>query len=205
MKFLMFDFDGVIVSSFSLAYEVMKKIGNAPATEDLYREYFNGNVYKAMGPLVGGTSEDRVVSTTPFFQLYGPELLKKKPVFGMVELLKELKTSGHQMVVISSTMDGILEDFLNEHGIRDCFNAIYGSTYHKDKVYKIERALEQEVRSPQEALFITDTLGDMRDATECHVAAVGVSWGYQPVETLKQGNPIAIAETVDDLRSIITK
>jgi phosphoglycolate phosphatase len=202
MKFLMFDFDGVIVSSFALAYETMQKIGTAPETEEQYRDYFNGNIYKTAGPKVGGGTQ-HITEPTPFFKLYGPALIQKQPVPGMIELLKELKTDGYRMVIISSTMDSILDDFLNVHGIRDCFDALYGATYHTDKAFKIERALEDTQTAPTGAFFITDTLGDLYDAKACHVPAVGVTWGYHARERLKQGSPITIVDTVEELRMAI--
>jgi phosphoglycolate phosphatase-like HAD superfamily hydrolase len=202
MKFLMFDFDGPIVSTFSLAFETFNKIEHHALSEEEYRKLLQGNMFRTVGPEFGGTG-DRVTEITPFFKLYGPELLKKQPVPGMIELLKELKASGFSMVIISSTMDDLLEDFLTKNGIRDCFTAIYGSTYHKSKVYKIEHALEDAGVSASDALFITDTMSDLHDAAECKVPAIAVAWGYHPAETLKKGNPIAIAQTVEELKQLI--
>lgn len=48
-------------------------------------------------------------------------------------------------------------------------------------------------------LFVTDTLGDIREAEKCNIKSIAVAWGYHPVTTLEKGNPIAIVQTPKEL------
>ncbi|MBU1557929.1 hypothetical protein KKC45_03125 [Patescibacteria group bacterium] len=52
-------------------------------------------------------------------------------------------------------------------------------------------------------MFITDTLGDIREASEMDIKSIGVTWGFHNRETLKRGNPFNIAEKPEDLSSAI--
>ena len=73
------------------------------------------------------------------------------------------------------------------------------------KVIKINGLLKKYGHDPKDALFITDTLGDIRDGTACGVATIGVTWGNHDRETLKKGEPYAIVDTVPELEAEIGK
>lgn len=66
-------------------------------------------------------------------------------------------------------------------------------------------ALTQFGVSENESLFITDTLGDMREAANAGLKSIGVSWGFQRRETLLKGDPHAIVDTPEELFSVLTK
>lgn len=48
---------------------------------------------------------------------------------------------------------------------------------------------------PQKTIFITDTLGDMREAEKCNVKCIAITGGYHEEETLRKGNPILITDS----------
>jgi phosphoglycolate phosphatase len=110
---------------------------------------------------------------------------------------------GVPCVIVSSTMDHIIEQYLERYALREVFVRIYGATVEKDKKIKFRQALGDFQAEAGESLFVTDTLGDIRDATPMGIASIGVTWGYHPRETLAQGNPQVIVETPEALESAL--
>lgn len=52
---------------------------------------------------------------------------------------------------------------------------------------------------PKDAVFITDTLGDIREARECDIDSIAVTWGFHERKTLEKGNPIVIVSDPREL------
>jgi len=202
-KTLLFDFDGVIVDTFELSYGSRKKL-----TPDLdmetYRGFFEGNIHE-----VGNDEEksdknenEKPNEFDPFFIHYIPALMAKEPVPGMINILREL-SKNYRMVVISSTITSPIEEYLRTHGVFDLFDKVYGADVHKSKVIKIQMVFQDFKVSIEDCIFITDTLGDMREAAKVGVKSLGVIWGFQRSETLQKGNPIAIVSSPQELLSVI--
>lgn len=189
MSLLIFDFDGVIVNTFDSAFEIMRDLLNGNLTESEYRDWFNGNVYQKFDPNLVGV----------FFQRFAPRLLATETVPGMIELIRKLKDDGERMVIVSSTMDEPIKAYLEKFGIAHCFERVYGATTEISKTEKLKMALADTGAEASEAVFITDTLGDIRTAKKIGVSSIAVTWGYHPLEVLKEGEPDAIAESVEVL------
>ena len=51
----------------------------------------------------------------------------------------------------------------------------------------------------EDAVFITDTVGDIVEARECGVRSIAVSWGFHEIETLEKARPAKIVSTPADL------
>ncbi len=54
--------------------------------------------------------------------------------------------------------------------------------------------------TPDECVYFGDSHGDMLAGNNAGMYTVGVTWGYQPVEKIKQGNP---AELIDSPKDIL--
>ena len=63
----------------------------------------------------------------------------------------------------------------------------------------LERAMAEAGAAPEETLLIGDTVFDMEMAANARVGAVGVSWGYHPIEDLLASGALAILETFAEL------
>ncbi|MEK9154423.1 MAG: HAD hydrolase-like protein, partial [Patescibacteria group bacterium] len=69
---------------------------------------------------------------------------------------------------------------------------VMGADVHTSKSKKIEMVFKKYGITARKCVFITDTLGDMREAKSVGVGAIGVSWGFHARETLLQGEPFRI-------------
>jgi phosphoglycolate phosphatase len=193
---ILFDFDGVIADSFQQAFGVRKMM--CPLiTEDTYRKYFEGNIYDADTSDVTHTEHCR--HDIDFFAEYMPKLKQEAPIVaGMQEVVVALEKK-YTLVIISSTTSNAIKEYLIDHNLNDHFTQILGKDVSESKVEKMNIVFETYGVTPSDCVFITDTLGDLREAEQVHVGAIGVTWGYHTQETLLRGKSFRIVEKPGDL------
>lgn len=188
---IFFDFDGVIVDTFSFCFRIVDS--REYITEAEYRKRFEGNIFDAKRKL-----KDPGSTLESFFDQYTPELMKCEPVKEISEAIREL-SKRYALVIVSSTQTGAIRNYLRAVGLESCFADILGSDVDKSKVNKIEKALREHKVAPGSAVFVTDALGDIREAEHCGVKAIAVKGGYNDEDTLKRGDPLAIVGTGKEL------
>ncbi|MBI4122019.1 MAG: HAD family hydrolase [Parcubacteria group bacterium] len=190
-QYLLFDFDGVIVDTFKISYSIAKS-RDGDLSEDVYRSFFNGNVYEITQPkmLISQTAE-LSAGEREWFDHYNPQLMARDPVPGMAEAINELG-SRYRLSVVSSTISSPIREYLEKHGLAHNFTDILGADVHKSKKEKILMILRKYELKTKQCLFITDTLGDMREATKVGLESIGVTWGFHEVERLQQGSPMSL-------------
>lgn len=109
----------------------------------------------------------------------------------------------YALVIVSSTRSDLITQFLETRGILACFAEIMGSDIRVSKIEKMQRALHAHRALAHNAIMITDTLGDMREAEAAGVETIGVAWGYHPKEKLAEGAPFAVAETPAEIPALV--
>lgn len=192
-KLILFDFDGVIADTFEFCYAIRAKY-NIGLTRKQYLNRFNGNIYKAERK----SSVHTKPSNAEFFRLYKPELNKQKPISGMSKVIAEAAKK-YKLYIISSTDAVIIEQFLRKHGLLGYFKKVLGYRESLSKVVKINRVLKAVGAKPSEAVFVTDTLGDILEAKERGVKSIAVTWGYHNKAVLRSGQPKYIVRTPGEL------
>lgn len=193
-KLIIFDFDGVIVNTFSISFGLSKT--NTNKSEDEFRKKFEGNFFKP------STEAKESEINYDFFALYAPLLMKTQPESGMIEIIKKL-SENYILTIISSTLTELIEDYLEKFGIRNYFQEILGPDIERSKVKKIQTIFKNHATIPQKAIFITDTLGDIREGKECGLLSIAVTWGYHPQETLSIGEPYKIINKPEEIVEIV--
>lgn len=199
---LLFDFDGVMVNTAKVAYQTLKEIdAEAPASMQEYLTFFRGNIYEKTG--LGDPTPQTLDISDPFFRLYTPRVLALAPVEGIAGMLKQLAQKA-LLDIISSTVSDTIRQYLYKQSLDGVFQHIYGGDVHKSKVVKIRKALEVHNATKEETFFITDTLGDIKEATEVGIRSIAVTWGYHDRKTLAEGAPYAIVETPTELDNVLS-
>ena len=200
MKLILFDFDGVFVNTFDLTYDILQELGSEPFSKKEFRKILSGNPYESK------VITDRVPKNpnarTPFFKKFALGLLKKTPEHGFKSVIKKL-SGKYELAIVSSSLDEAIESFLKKTKLDLHFKKIYGVNSGRSKVKKIKMALKDFKVKPEDAVYVTDTLGNIDDATEAGVKSIGVTWGYHKKSTLKKGKPMAIVDKPKDLLQYI--
>lgn len=201
-KFVLFDFDGVIADSYSIAFETSRK-KCVHITEEEYREAFNGNVHDRHRALMERVHGPECRHDTDWFSEFVPAFEERAHLFeGMREVIEKL-SHGYILIIVSSTITSPIQGFLEKHHIGRYFSEVMGADIHTSKVEKIKMIFEKYDTGSSECVFITDTLGDMREAEEAGVGSIGVSWGFHHRETLEEGKPYAIVDTPAEIPASI--
>ncbi len=195
-KYILFGFDGVIASSAKPAYRVYNWL-HPHTTEEGWKKQFEGNVFEHKSPDEEHTSECKLDS--PWFDAYLPVMKTEVDIFpGMKEVILALEKK-HKLLIISSTLSFPIEEFLDSHDLRSSFNWVMGSNVHKSKVEKIAMVFEKYGATAADCVFITDTLGDLREAEKMNVEFIAVSWRFNSVETLRKGKHVTVVENPEQV------
>lgn len=194
-KIVFFDFDGVIVDTYKFCFDIVQS--REYITEEEYRRRFDGNIHDAVRKL-----KDPNSTAGDFTARYIPELMKCQPVKEMDLAIRKLAEK-YTLIIVSSTASKPIDDYLVKVGLRECFTEILGADVDKSKVNKINASLKKYAVEPEEAFFITDTLGDMREADKCNVESIAVTGGYHDEIDLKRGRPLAIAHSGADVLRVV--
>lgn len=199
---LLFDFDGVIINSVAmLDTHVMTYWGMGP--ED-HKNKAEGNIHaESVGeaaPAKLDAEEERVFGE--FAKVYAKDMFSCDIFPGMREVL-ERAAETYTLYVVSSSTSELIRTYLEHCGVVSLFAGIYGMDVALSKSVKIGMIAEREQALPTNMLMITDTLGDIREATHAGVESIGVTWGLHERERLQKGSPWGIYDTPGELSKAI--
>lgn len=189
-RILVFDFDGVIIDSFETCWNIMRE-AEPNLTVEEYRARFEGNINAS---IANKTS----VRQTDFFTKY-EAIITDLPAFpGMVEVIKTLSTH-YLLFIVSSTTTALITKYLEHYSLLEYFTKVLGNDVSESKEKKLRSILKTHKVSPKDVLFITDTLGDLKEVHAVSIKGLAVTWGFNSEETLKKGNPAVIVKIPQEI------
>lgn len=195
-KIIIFDFDGVIVDSFEVAFKV-NQLARPTITRERYRAMFNGNIADAK-------MEDKKVNEINFFHEYG-ERFKNLSINPDIKDVIIKLSKKHRLFVISSTINSIIKEYFKRHGLLDAFTEILGFDIETSKVKKFNMIFKKYNINPRQTIFLTDTSGDINEAKEAKINfIVGLLGGYQNEESLEKAKPNVIVKDFNDFFNLIS-
>ena len=124
-------------------------------------------------------------------------------------LLHALKEQGYILVVATSKPTVYAEEILKHFQIDDFFEGIIGSNLDGTRSAKAEIIQyiinEYSAYKLADFIMIGDRKHDIIGANQCGIDSIGVTYGYGSMEELQSFHPTYIAETVEQLKSILIK
>lgn len=196
---IIFDFDGVLVDSFGAAFETVRE--HQPDREisaDEYRACFEGNAYEV------ADAKNFCFVFRDFFDHYLPRLLACKPAEGIEDAIRTLATA-HTLAIISSTDSSVLQKWLEANHLLSYFTDILGADVSRSKVEKFSMLFKKYKIEGKDCLFVTDTLGDLREAEASGVPSIAVTYGWHSEERLQKGKFIAMVGRPSEIVEVIEK
>lgn len=194
-RFVFFDFDGVISDSHAIAFEIAQKVC-VHMTMEKHRRHFEGNIND--WKLADELDHSACDHDADWWGLYLPRFAGVHPFPGSIRAVQDLGEK-YRLAIISSTVSSPIMEFLKKYDAAHYFSDVMGNDVHPSKVAKMNMLFERYSLSPEHCVFITDTLGDMREAEHVNVGTIGVSWGYHEKERLAKGNPFRIVDHPQEL------
>ena len=204
-KVIVFDFDGVIMDSNEISRLEFYKVFQS-ASDSAYKEVLCGNYHdeieKLAIPKLIETDSEREIRIAEY------EKNKIDCVFfdGIPELVKELHKKQYKLALNTSTKENTCLPSLQKIDIDKLFDFIGTKEVSKSKVEKFNIMKEKYGVTGEEMMFITDTVGDIREAKEAGVPTIAVTWGIHDREYFtmeKHDNLVAIVDSVEELREKI--
>jgi phosphoglycolate phosphatase len=196
-KLVIFDFDGVIVDTMPIWFEINKKT-NPNFTYEQFQKMAHGNSVHAFQ---SGNYENFVVNPDSHAE-YAARLEQIEPRIEIENAIRSLSAK-YILIIISSGSELNITNFIQKAGLSDCFSDILGFQTHANKTEKIKIILEKHNIDPKDAVFVTDALGDVIEGKEAGVHVVGETWGIHDRETLELGKPEIIIDDPKDLKQTI--
>lgn len=184
---LIYDFDGVLGDTAELNYRIIKSLHPEIAREAYLIDHHRGNVFER--PVVPFND----VTRPQFYEQYNAQL-KVVHLAAAHHSIRALGEMYHQHIVTSNCEQAIMR-VLSEVGVAQLFTSVLGQEAHASKREKFRRIAREHGFDLKNALFITDTLGDLIEAAAEGLPSIAVTFGYHPREVLAEGLFVASAET----------
>ncbi len=118
-------------------------------------------------------------------------------------VLKFLFDIGFPVVVISSHPSEHLMDEALEYGVKGYIRSFLGNV--NDKTSGLLRVCLGIGEKPTDAIYLGDTVYDIRAAKKAGVHSVGVATGYHTKERLVDENPDFVVDSLTEFQNTITK
>jgi phosphoglycolate phosphatase len=144
---------------------------------------------------------------TLFRQHYGSIGLGEFKVYpGISETLRSLRGLGVVLYVATSKPRVFATEIVDRAGWTELFNGIYGSELdgtRSDKASILKQALDNRIGDEPTVAVVGDRVEDVLAARLNSVPFVGVTWGYSEVGQLLDAGATDLANTAEELQSIL--
>lgn len=200
MKFLLFDFDGVLVDSLDVYEKTVTdclKVINQPLTRgrEEFLELFEGNFYESLVQKGVDLGKFMAASVDILSKVNYAEM---KPFDEIRPVLHKL-AKNHSMIVISSNDTLTITEALRLYDFNGIFSEILGSDFMLSKKDKILHVSEKYNAPLQDIYYIGDTTGDIKEGKQAGVKTGGVTWGWHSKEKMAASQPDYLFDQPEDL------
>lgn len=204
----LFDLDGTLLHTLPDLTVVTNKAleleGFPQRTEDEILTYVgNGALALARLACPEGSSTEQVERVFDNFRaLYGEYGLALTTEFpGMGDTLRQLKARGKKLGILSNKFEGGVKD-VEARYFPDLFDVAHGETdviLRKPEPVGLLISAQEMGLDPERCVYFGDSSTDMIAAHNAGMYAVGVKWGYQPLDMLLTGEPDELIESPVDI------
>jgi len=135
---------------------------------------------------------------------YHQEKINSLPFNGVRELMEFLKSENILIAMSSLSKKENCIPILEKNDFIKYFDIILNRDDNISKTLNVETILEKENLKPEEAVFVTDTLGDVREMDVIGVYTIAVTYGMHErafFEKEKNENLIYIVDSVEELKN----
>ncbi|HYD02939.1 MAG TPA: HAD-IA family hydrolase [Alphaproteobacteria bacterium] len=195
MKAIVFDFDGVIHDTFETIYAIRQKL-NPEVTKEMYRSYFEGNIFDK------APYHKNPVNKEEFHRLLSEAFLELKIREDIRTELEELRKK-YDLYIISSNYLKNLQLYFQKNNCENMFKEIMSAETHKSKTEKFKMLFKKHHLDENSCIFVTDTSGDILEASIVGVKSIACTFGFHEEERLKKANPFKIASNFGEIRKIL--
>lgn len=209
---LVFDMDGTVLNTLedltiSMNY-VLDRFGMPKRTQKEFRLFFGNGIKEALRlSLPEGTSPEILDDMIPIFkEHYDAHCLDNTgPYDGIIDLMKELKTKGYKMAIVSNKIDSAVKE-LHQRFFADSVDVSIGEQpgiNRKPAPDMVEMALKELGSTKEESVYIGDSEVDFLTAKNSELPCISVLWGFRDKKYLIEQGAYCFAEKPADIIDIL--
>jgi phosphoglycolate phosphatase len=195
VKIIVFDFDGVIIDNYELHYQ-MCRVGIKDLSREEHRGLFDGNIHVEREKL-----KDR--NTGYDIKKEFNEARRFMVVDDLIKRELERFACEYKLGIISSGREGGINDFLKRNGMEGLFSFVYGFESGVSKVEKFEKVFREFGVSSEDCVFVTDSVGDVKEGLEVGVKCVGVDFGYHEKERFEGSGVYRMVSSFGEIGDVV--
>ena len=208
-KFILFDLDGTLTDSgegiINCATLALEHFGLPVPDRTAMRVFVGPPLDETFVKF--GVPKDRAQEAITVFRSRYTTVGKFEnfPYPGIAEMLQKLHANGHRLFVATSKPEIMAVEILEKFGLAQYFEQICGATLDgsRSKKEDVISYLLAKTGSNDAAIMVGDTAFDVIGAAAHGIPAIGVSWGYGKTQDMINAGAISIAETVDELLTLL--
>jgi len=198
MKNIIFDYDGVLVDTFDFHLQKVNEIYNINLTAQEYKDVHDGNFFNA------NLSKFEGIDFSKYAEAVSEEQ-GELPLNESIHTLLLKLAQNNTLHLVTSAWKAQVQPSLANHGILDLFSSWQYADNGKSKHDKLTNLLQQQNTPVENFIFITDTLGDLLEASQVGIRTIAVTFGFHGEDHLSGGHPTHIAHSVNEIGNILTK
>jgi len=207
---VIFDKDGVLISSFNTVYTAMNKTLEHYGFEKLSREEFRKEWWGIRADLSFekklGIIREEALEVFEFYKQRRKDLEYMTELYpGVIDILRELGKY-YSLGVVTSTFRNTVLELLEDFGISEFFDVVVGGdeTTPKPAPDSILKACERLGIKPEEAAYVGDTDADIGAGKSAGCTTVIVTTS-KIREELEKVEGIIIIDSLHELKEVINK
>lgn len=212
-KYALFDLDGTLTDpapgiTNCIMYALRKFGITPPPREELYK-FIGPPLLYSFKEYCGFSEKDAELAVAYYRERFSDVGLFENEIYpGIRELLSELCENGTKVVLATSKPDVYSKRILEHFDIDKYFYFLAANTLTESRPEKsdvIAYAIEScKIKVPTEAVMVGDRKYDILGGKMFGLVTVGTSYGFGGREELLSAGADGIADTVDELRTLIT-
>jgi len=175
-KIIIFDMDGVLFDTNEIASRHMS-LRFPGISEETKLELLTGNFHQELEKLSLERAQESEEQKLERQVRYVKEKSEAPMYDGMKELLEGLHQDGYTIALNTSAWERNCFPLLERAGLVDLFDFLGTAEVSKSKEEKFNILKDRYQSDIKDMLFVTDTLGDVREADAAGVSTVAVTWG----------------------------
>jgi phosphoglycolate phosphatase-like HAD superfamily hydrolase len=202
---LIFDFDGTIADSLELHRQIYNQLAARYHRDHIAQSHIQNLRDLEMKDFLKKMK-------IPLLQL--PSLIQEaqkiandrpvsQPILGITSVIKTLSERFTLGIVTSNTQD-YCETFLKQHRLETYFSFVQAERDLFGKDHKLKKLLRDKKLSRQETVYIGDEVRDIEAARKIPLQNIGVAWGFNSTEALKNAQADMIFADPQELLSFFT-